>query len=137
MRKVTHLTLFVVVLLLLGGGAIGCESSPSSSPDDGAVPAYADTATETCLQGLSDNDLAKYTQYANAEFKTAVTQEILDASATQINNQLGAYQSIEFLRTEEKDGYVIVHYKAKYAKGQIGIRMVFDEDHLIAGQWFE
>jgi len=137
MRKVTHLTLFLVVLLLLGGGALGCESSPSSSPDESAVRAYADIATETCLQGLSENDLAKYTQYANDGFKAAVTQEVLDAGATQINSQLGAYQSMEFLRTEEQDGYVIVHYKVTYARGQVGIRMVFDEDHLIAGQWFE
>jgi hypothetical protein len=137
MRKTARLTLFLVVLLAVGGGAIACESKPASSPDENMVRDYADTATETCLQGLSDHDLVKYTEQANAEFKAAVTQEILDAAATQIDNQLGAYQTIEFLRIEEKEGYVIVHYRASYAKGAVGVRMVFDEDQLIAGQWFE
>ncbi len=122
---------------MIGGGAIACESNPASSPDENAVRAYADIATETCLQGLSEHDLVKYTEHANAEFKAAVTQEILDTTATQVNNQLGDYQTKEFLSIEEQEGYVIVHYKAKYAKSEVGVRMVFDEDQLIAGQWFE
>jgi hypothetical protein len=79
----------------------------------------------------------KYTQNANSEFKAAVTQEILDKTATQINSQLGNYASKEFLRVEEQEGYIIVHYKAEYTKGDVGIKMVFDKDHLVAGQWFE
>ena len=137
MRKLAHLAAFLVVLLVIGCGAIACESNPASSPDENMVRDYADTATETCLQGLSDHDLVKYTEHANAEFKAAVTQEILDTTATQLDNQLSAYQTIEFLRIEEQEGYVIVHYRASYAKGEVGVRMVFDEDHLIAGQWFE
>ena len=127
----------MVILLTLLGGVIACKSSPSSTPDESAIRAYADPATETTLQGLSENNLAKYTQYANSEFKAAVTQEILDKTVTQINSQLGAYVSKEFLKTEEQDGYTIVHYKAKYSKGEVGIRMVFDKNHLVAGQWFE
>ena len=137
MRKLAHLTAFLVVLLAVGGAAIACESNRAPSPDENMVRDYADTATETCLQGLSDHDLVKYTEHANAEFKAAVTQEILDTTATQLDNQLSAYQTIEFLRIEEQEGYVIVHYRASYAKGEVGVRMVFDEDHLIAGQWFE
>ena len=94
-------------------------------------------ATETTLQGLSENNLAKYTQCANSEFKAAVTQEILEKTANQINSQLGKYISMEFLKTGEQDGYIIVHYKAKYAKGEVGVKMVFDKDQLVAGQWFE
>ncbi len=137
MRKIASLFLLLVVLLMLSGGVIACKSNPSSTPDESAVRAYADPATETTLQGLSENNLTKYTQYGNAEFKAAVTQEILDKTATQINSQLGAYESKEFLRTEEQQGYTLVHYKAKFAKGEVGVRMVFDKDHLVAGQWFE
>jgi hypothetical protein len=137
MTKTIGLILLIVILLTLLGGVIACKSSPSSTPDESAIRAYADPATETTLQGLSKNNLAKYTQHANSEFKAAVTQEILDKTATQINSQLGAYVSKEFLRTEEQDGYTIVHYEAKYSKGEVGIRMVFDKNHLVAGQWFE
>ena len=127
----------MVILLTILGGAIACKSSPSSTADESAIRVYADPATEMTLQGMSENNLAKYTQYSNTEFKAAVTQEILDEAATQISDQLGAYVSKEFLKTEEQDGYTIVHYKAKYSKGEVGIRMVFDKNHLIAGQWFE
>ncbi|MFA5450573.1 MAG: DUF3887 domain-containing protein [Dehalococcoidales bacterium] len=139
MRKIAYLVLFLVMLPILIGGAISCKSStsPSSSLDESIVRAYADPATETTLQGLSENNLAKYIQHGNAQFKAAVTQQILDTTATQISGELGTYQSKEFLRTEEQEGYIIVHYKAKFTKGDVGIRMVFDKDHLVAGQWFE
>ena len=137
MRKTVILITPLALLLTLAGGAIACKSSPSSTPDESAIRAYADPATETTLQGLSENNLEKYTQYGNSEFKAAVTQEILEEAATQISSQLGAYQSKEFLRIEEQGGYILVHYKAKYEKDEVGIRMVFDQDHLVAGQWFE
>lgn len=137
MIKTIGLISLMVILLTLLGGVIACKSGPSSTPGESAIRAYADPATETTLQGLNENNLAKYTQYANSEFKAVVTQEILDETATQINSQLGAYVSKEFLKTEEQDGYTIVHYKAKYSKGEVGIRMVFDKNHLVAGQWFE
>jgi len=137
MRKIAYPALFLMMLLTLVGGVIACKSEPSTTPEQDAILAYADPATETTLQGLSENNLAKYIQYGNAEFKAAVTQEILESVASQINSQLGAYKSKEFLRTEEQQGYIIVHYKAKYEKGEVGVRMVFDSDHLVAGQFFE
>ena len=137
MRRIVYLASLLVILLFLIVGVIACKSSLPSTTDGTAVRAYADPATETTLQGLSENNLLKYTQYGNAEFKAAVTQEILDEAATQMSDQLGAYVSKEFLKTEEQDGYTIVHYKAKYSKGEVGIRMVFDKNYLVAGQWFE
>ena len=137
MAKPFRLIYLLILILALLGGTIGCKSGSSTTPEQDAILAYADPATETTLKGLSENNLAKYTQYGNAEFKAAVKQEILDPVASQINSQLGAYQSKEFLRTEEQQGYIIVHYKAKYAKGEVGVRMVFDTNHLVAGQFFE
>ena len=137
MRKIIGLITLLVILLTILGGAVACKSSSPSTIDESTVLSYADPATEMTLQGLSENNLAKYTQYGNPEFKAAVTQEILDKAANQISGQLGAYESKEFLRIEEQDGYIFVHYKAKYEKGEVGIRMVFDKDHLVAGQWFE
>jgi hypothetical protein len=137
MKRIAHFILLLVMVLTLISSVIACESNPSSTPDESTVRTYADPATETILQGMDENNLAKYTQYGNAEFKAAVTQEILDKAVTQMKTQLGDYKSNEFLRTEEQGGYTIAHYKAKYTKGEVGIRMVFDKDHLVAGQWFE
>jgi Protein of unknown function (DUF3887) len=137
MKNVFRFVSLLVIILALLGGAIACKSSPSSTLDESTVRAYADPATETTLQGLSENNLVKYTQYGNAEFKAALTQETLDKTYAQITSQLGAYESKEFLRIEEQQSYILVHYKAKFAKGEVGVRMVFDKDHLVAGQWFE
>ena len=128
---------FVVIMSVILAGTIACKSSPSSTSAESTIRDYADPATETTMQGFSANNLAKYAQYGNAEFKAAITEEILAKTSAQISSQLGSYQSKEFLSTEEQQGYVIVHYKARFAKGEVGVRMVFDKDHLVAGQWFE
>jgi hypothetical protein len=140
MKKTARLTLVLVMMLTLTGSVIACKSSTTSStttPAENPVQSYADPAAETLLKGLSENNLAKYVQNGNAQFKAAVTQEILNQVSAQIGGQLGTYVSKEFLRTEEQQGYIIVHYKAKYTKGDVGVRMVFDNEHLVAGQFFE
>ena len=129
-------TSLITASLLLTGLA-GCGSKTSTNPTEAAILAYADPATETTLQGLSEDSLAKYIQYGNADFKAAVTQQILDQIYSQIKDQLGTYVSKSFLKTEEYQGYILVHYSVKFSKSSVGVRMVFDSDHLVAGQFFE
>jgi len=126
----------IIAIMLMMTVFVGCGES-EETPEAPGEPEYARTATETILLGLSEKDLEKYTQYGNAVFKGAVTQEVLDNAAALIEGQYGAYKSIEFLSVEEQDGYTHVHYKATYENGKIGVRMVFDAEHLVAGQWFE
>jgi hypothetical protein len=135
MRKIYYLILLSLMLLILSSGLTACNNQPSTI-DAVAIRAYADPATETTLIGLSESNLEKYTQYGDTSFK-ALTQAKLDEASTQIKNQLGVYQSKDFLRIELQQGYIIVHYKAKYSKGETGVRMVFDQNQLVAGQWFE
>lgn len=138
MSKRVCLIVSLMALFVFIGSSVACSSTPAPATlDIAAVRAYADPATETTLQGLSENNLAKYTQYGNAMFKSALTQDVFNTMVAQINTQLGAYQSKEFLSTAEDQGYILVHYRAKFAKMEVGIRMVFDKEHLVAGQWFE
>jgi len=135
MKKKICLSLLVIALIITGALS-GC-SSPGALIDEAAVRVYADSITETTMKGLSDNSLADYVKHGNAAFKAAVTQEIFDKAVTQINGSLGSFVSAAFTHGEEKDGYIIVHYKATYTKGEVGLRMVFDKNQLLAGQWFE
>jgi hypothetical protein len=125
----------VILTALFAAGLVGCGQTTTTPalPE----PDYAHAITETTLKGLSDDSLEEYTRYGNADFKAAVTQDILDKTAAQVNSQLGAYESLAYVSTETQDRYTVVHYKAKYAKGEVGVRMVFDQDHLVVGQWFE
>jgi hypothetical protein len=141
MKKLARFLFLSIISLSCIVLTIGCNPSPTTSKTisapDQTILTYADPATETTLQGLSEDDLAKYTQYASPEFKAALTQDILDKTANQLKSQIGTYVSKEFLSTAQQDVYTIVHYKAKYTKSSVGIKMVFDQNHLVAGQWFE
>jgi len=137
MNRIIRLALILMIAGSLTIGITGCKSTPPASSGTDAIRAYADPATETTLQGLSQDDLEQYTRHGNAEFKAAVTQEILTPTAEQLNAQLGDFETLEFLSTQVDAGYTVVHYKAHYANGELGVRMVFDQDRLIAGQWFE
>jgi hypothetical protein len=152
MRRIIFRALPFILMVILLSGLLACGKAEPSVPatnqpttsvttepvaTETGEPDYAGVATDVTLQGLSEDDLEKYTRYADDQFKDAVIQQILDATSKQINSQLGAYESIEFVSVETQDEYTVVHYKAKYAKGEVGVRMVFDADHLVAGQWFE
>ena len=131
------LTPFLSLVILSAVMTGGCSSPAGQSAAAAAIRAYADPAAQTTMEGLSENNLGKYTQYGDAQFKAAVTQAVFDQVYGQINSQLGTLVSITFSSTENQSPYIIVHYKAKYSKGDAGIRMVFDQDHLVAGQFFE
>jgi hypothetical protein len=127
-----------IVIVTMVVAACSSTTPPTTTNSEiAAIRAYADPATQTTLEGLSEDNLAKYTQYADAQFKAAVTQDLLDKTSAQIDSQLGSFVSITFSSTEKQGEYTIVHYKSKYSKGDVGIRMIFDQDHLVAGQWFE
>jgi hypothetical protein len=135
MRKAELLSLLVALLIVIIAAPTGC--APSITYDEAEVRAYTDPRTETTLQGLSEGDLAKYTEYGNSEFKAAVTQKMLDELKPNMDEELGDFVSIQFKSIDTKGNYIIVHYNAKYTKSEVGVRMVFDQDHLVAGQWFE
>ena len=135
MRRILNVVIVLLVCVMVPVLAEAC--STSTNPEIAALRAYADPATQTTLQGLSEDNLAKYTQNGNTQFKAAVTQDLLDKVSAQINSQLGTFVSATFSSTEKQDQYIIVHYKAKYSKGDVGVRMVFDQDHKVAGQFFE
>jgi hypothetical protein len=140
MKTMLRYILTAVVLFAILASVGACSSAPTTTTENAevtAIRAYADPATRATLEGLSENSVSKYTQHANAQFKAALTQDVLDKTAAQIKSQLGNFISITFVKTEQQAPYTIVHYKAKYEKGEVGVRMVFDSDKLVAGQWFE
>jgi hypothetical protein len=135
MTKISiFLSLFVLLSIIAG---IMSACSPAITYDEQTVRAYADHETEVTLQGLSEANLEKYTLYGDAKFKAAVTQQKLDQLKPNMDEELGNFVSIQFKSIETQGKYIIVHYQANYTKSEVGVRMVFDHDHMVAGQWFE
>jgi len=141
MTRTRGLVLLLSVILALGLASVACSPKPAQTTTQDAatraIQAYADPAAQMMMQAISDKSISKYIQDGNATFKAAVTQAIFDALTAQMEAKYGKFLSIQFLSTEEQQGYIIVHYQAKFEKGQLGLRMVFDKDHLVAGQFFE
>jgi hypothetical protein len=135
MKRMILLSLLACIMIFTIVGIAAC--TPTVTYDEQEVRDYAYPATVTTLEGLSEGNLAKYTQYGNAEFKAAVTQKMLDELKPNMDDELGNFVSIKFKSIEAKGKYIIVHYQAEYTKSEVGVRMVFDQDHLVAGQWFE
>jgi len=135
-RRILCLTLLATIVAI-GLVSAGCDTESPATLDEAEVRAYADPATETTLLGLSEGNLEKYTEYGDPGFKKAVSQELVDEARGQLESQLGSYVEKEFLSAEEYQEYIIAHYRATYTKGQVGVRMVFDQNGLVAGQFFE
>ena len=134
--------IFVVTLMLAAVlGLVACSSGKSPTTTESAevkaIRAYADPAAETMMRSFQNDSLTEYTKYGDAQFSAAVTAAVFAPVATQMRAQYGDFVSLQFLSTENQSGYIIVHYKAKFQKGQLGLRMVFGADHLVAGQFFE
>jgi hypothetical protein len=68
LKRILNLTLVAVLLALAAVVVSSCSATPTTNPEVAAIRAYADPATQTTLQGLSEDNLAKYTQYADAQF---------------------------------------------------------------------
>jgi hypothetical protein len=83
--------LILVILLLLNAVLITCESATELSEEE-KVRTYADLETKAIVKEVSENDLVKYTQYGNDDFIAVASHEILDASVTRVNDQLGAHE---------------------------------------------
>lgn len=112
-------------------------TSTSQALTEAEVRAFADPVAANMMEGLSEADLDKYTGNADQQFKNAINQTTLDSSAATLKAQVGDYISIEYKSWEMSDGYIVVHYSVKYSKATIGVRIVFNQDHLVSGQWFE
>lgn len=138
MKKTISLLFLSALLIAMIGGLTGCKSTSSTtlSDADKTVMAYADPATEITLQGLSEDNLAKYIQYGDTAFKAALTQAILDQTSIPLKTQVGDYVSKTYLNFTAKDGYILVYYSVKYTKTTLKVQMTFDTDHMVAGQFF-
>jgi hypothetical protein len=108
--------------------------SATTSPD---FRAYTDPATQNAMQGLSENNYEKYTRDFSPAMQAATTLAAIEKISAQIKTQFGNFVELKYLSTENQPQYLIVHYSAKYEKGELKIKMVFDQNQKIAGQWFE
>jgi hypothetical protein len=137
--------LFLAIMLFtFSGCAIGCSSNSTLSTTstningtglisatNAAIQTYADPEAVIILQGLSADNLAKYTQYGDSEFKASTTKTVLDEYSNEITTTYGTYVSVEFQSAEQQQDYILVYFTAYFSKGNFIVQLAFDTNHKV------
>ncbi|MBN1188979.1 MAG: DUF3887 domain-containing protein [Dehalococcoidales bacterium] len=111
----------------------------STSPllTEAEVRAFADPVATSMMEALTEGNYDKYIADANAGFKAALTAEAFATASTQMKSQVGEFVSVTYKGWEIVEGYIRVHYDAEFTITPVPLLMVFDQDHLVAGQFFQ
>jgi len=127
--------LLAVAILVISAMIISC-SPPKPEPP------YASEITENVLTGLNQSDFAGFSRDFDDTMKTAFTEQAFAQTRDLIKSKVGDYQSKQYLKTEEKEPYTTVYYKAQFTNEPDGVivRIVFQEiggKPLVSGLWFD
>ncbi len=136
-RHVSIALSFLVVLLLTS-----CNAPPPAVVLTGsereAVLAYADPMTDNLLQGMNDGDYATFARDFDAAMAKAIPATSFDAFMASTASKLGQYESRTVSTVESVDNFTRVIYQARFANDDpVTVRVVFNQDHLISGLWFD
>ncbi len=86
---------------------------------------------------LVEEDYNNATAFFNAQMKIAARERILRRAWENTLHKMGPYQGIFEKQVEETDGRVTVNVITSFAEGHLNIKILFDDDNLIAGLWFK
>lgn len=113
----------VVLIMLIAIVTVSACTTETSEPG------YADQITESALQGMSDGDHAKFTEYFSPAAKSAMDEATFEEVSQIIQSTIGDYIDKEFWRTEENGLYTIFYYKANFSEepADVIITVAFEE----------
>ncbi|KAF5418117.1 MAG: hypothetical protein C5S49_02070 [Candidatus Methanogaster sp.] len=117
----------VVVAAAISGGCV--ENNEIEVADADQVRGYADPITEKILLAMNDDYYTRYSEDFDQTMKNAMPEAVFNDTNAMITSKIGDYVSKEFWKTERKDNYTIVHYKAEFTDepADVTIRVVFQE----------
>ncbi|MCK4368852.1 MAG: DUF3887 domain-containing protein [Dehalococcoidales bacterium] len=112
----------VLIMLITIAGASACATEM-------AEPDYANQIVESALQGMSDGDYAKFTEYFSPAAQSAMDETTFDEASQLIKSLIGDYIDKEFWKAEEDGEYTIVYYKANFSQepADVIVTVYFEE----------
>ncbi len=135
MSKLTvKLVCGVLLMLIAAVSASACATGM-------AEPEYANQMTESALQGVSDGDFAKFTEYFSPATKMLLTEVDFYITCEDVKSVIGDYIDKKFWKVETtEEGYTAVYYKAKFSDEpeDVIVRVYFEEkegETYIYGFW--
>jgi hypothetical protein len=133
------ITLVVMVLLFILSACSNPAQSPANNALDPAILAVASPMAENLMVALKNNDFQAFrVNYDDAMLK-ATTEDAFQSLRTQLESQLGAYQSMTPKQIQTGGGFINVFYTVNFEKGPLTMQLVLTEGepHLISGLWFK
>jgi hypothetical protein len=137
--------LIISIIFLISLMITSCSKAPPTSTSDGNISldptilAFASPMAENLLIGLKNNDIQAFrANYDDAMLK-ATTEDAFQSLRTQLESQLGAYQSITPKQIQAGGGFINVFYTVNFEKGPLTMQLVLTETepHQISGLWFK
>jgi len=129
MKRIVALTMGL--LMLAGCGAAAAE--PGVSQIDWA---NHDARAEQFVMALVNGDYTIASEGFDAEMQRVLSVRALGNNWKAMNNQAGAFVSIEGTELEPHDEYDIYNVVTRHEKSGVNIRIVFSADGLVAGLFF-
>lgn len=133
--KYVVLTTMLISMIVLSGCS---EKQPSVDE----AKKFADPITENILQAMNDDNYSRFSQDFDEQMKAALNETQYKNTIPAIKAKIGKYLSKEFVSVENKDGYLVVIYKARFSQetGDVIVRSVFSDRNgkkYISGFWLD
>lgn len=125
MQRVPSKFFFILFCLLLGFVPNHVRAEGVQSPD---------AVLDNLLTAIHTRDIAKFTSQTTADFKTRVTQNILDQANGLINGKMKGGYSYKYLGSLKVKGDIVHLYKIEFKDGSDDVlaRLII-RDGLVAG----
>lgn len=117
----------------------GC-SAQQPSPDE--VKKFADPITENVLLAMNEDNYSRFSQDFDEQMKNALHETQYRNTIPAIKAKIGNFISKDLVSVENKDGYTVVTYKAKFSLEPVDVivRSVFSDKNgrkYISGFWLD
>jgi hypothetical protein len=118
--RTTMTCLTIVLLLVLNAGISGC--SPAAAPvNTPGVQSAVNPIVTNILTSLNNNDYAGFSQNFSQAMKNAINQSAFTKLYSQMQSDVGDYQSDAFYSAANKAGLMNLVYFAQFSREPAGV----------------
>ena len=140
MRKIFIAGLIAAVVIVAAVMLAGCVEK--NQVDVEPVRNYADPITANILLAMNEDNYAKYSEHFDQTMKNAIPEAVFNETNAVIKSKIGNYVSKECGKSERKDQYTIVYYKARFTEepNDVIVKVVFQEiegEMKVSGLWLD
>lgn len=134
-KKLAACVLFLINLFIISG----CLAQ---QPQQSEVNDFADPLTENILLAMNENNYPRFSRNFDEKMKSEFNEAKFKNTIPVIKSKIGNYVSKEFMSVENKSGYTVVTYKAKFSQepDEVIVRSVFSDingQKYISGFWLD